>query len=103
MAIRMTSREPLAQPAKIVRASAGSMLLPDAHNMIDITDALASGAMVVITGPAGGGGVDRPVGRPPSGKKTVTLRLDPDVIAKFKATGPGWQAKINDALKAVKV
>ena len=33
-------------------------------------------------------------------KQQVTLRLDPDVIAKFRATGPGWQARINAALRA---
>jgi uncharacterized protein (DUF4415 family) len=38
-------------------------------------------------------------GRPPSGKKVVSLRLDIDVIEKFKATGPGWQARINEALR----
>jgi uncharacterized protein (DUF4415 family) len=43
------------------------------------------------------------VGRPASGKSMVTLRLDPDVLAKFKATGAGWQSRINDALKAAKV
>jgi uncharacterized protein (DUF4415 family) len=31
----------------------------------------------------------------------VTLRLDPDVIAKFRETGPGWQARINEALRGV--
>jgi uncharacterized protein (DUF4415 family) len=36
-------------------------------------------------------------------KKQVTLRLDRDVIDKFRATGPGWQARINDALKAAQV
>lgn len=39
-------------------------------------------------------------GRPSSGKIVVSLRLDPDVIAAFRATGPGWQARINEALKA---
>jgi uncharacterized protein (DUF4415 family) len=38
-------------------------------------------------------------GRPALGKVVVTIRLDPDVIAKFKATGPGWHARINEALK----
>lgn len=40
-------------------------------------------------------------GRPPLGetpKVQVTLRLDPAVIAHFKATGEGWQTRINDAL-----
>jgi uncharacterized protein (DUF4415 family) len=36
-------------------------------------------------------------------KTPVTLRLDPDVLAKFKATGKGWQSRINDALKQAKV
>ena len=39
-------------------------------------------------------------GRPSSGKVVVSLRLDPDVIAAFRATGPGWQARINETLKA---
>lgn len=56
-----------------------------------------------------GGEVIRPatgtltrMGRPPAGdaaKKQVTLRLDPDVIAAFRASGPGWQARINAALR----
>lgn len=32
-------------------------------------------------------------------KKQVTLRLDADLIDKFKATGPGWQTRINSALR----
>ena len=32
-------------------------------------------------------------------KKRVTLRLDEDVIARYKATGPGWQTRINRDLK----
>ena len=36
-----------------------------------------------------------------SGSKTqVTLRLDVEVIQKFKASGDGWQTRINDALKS---
>jgi hypothetical protein len=29
--------------------------------------------------------------------------LDPEVIAKFKATGPGWQSRINEVLRAAKL
>ncbi len=36
----------------------------------------------------------------PATKDLVSLRLDKDVLAKFRATGPGWQSRINDALKA---
>lgn len=32
-------------------------------------------------------------------KRHVSLRLDPDVVEKFKAAGPGWQGRINDALR----
>jgi uncharacterized protein (DUF4415 family) len=42
----------------------------------------------------------RPLG---SGKKSqVTLRIDTDVLNKFKATGAGWQSRINEALKVSK-
>jgi uncharacterized protein (DUF4415 family) len=32
-------------------------------------------------------------------KVSTTIRLDPDVIAAFKAQGAGWQSRINDALR----
>jgi uncharacterized protein (DUF4415 family) len=36
-------------------------------------------------------------------KAHITLRLDADVVDAFKADGPGWQTRINDALsRAVK-
>lgn len=40
-------------------------------------------------------------GRPPldSPKKLVSLRLDQDVIDGFRAGGPGWQSRINAALR----
>lgn len=41
--------------------------------------------------------VGRPVIGP--GKEQVTLRLDVDVLAKFRATGPGWQTRVNAALR----
>ena len=34
-------------------------------------------------------------------KQLVSLRLDPDVIAHFKAQGAGWQTRINKALRKV--
>jgi uncharacterized protein (DUF4415 family) len=41
-------------------------------------------------------------GRPPTGKAKMVLniRLDPAIIAKFKATGSGWQARISAILDA---
>lgn len=44
-------------------------------------------------------------GRPSTGKARtpVTLRLDADVLEKFRATGPGWQTRINEALRAAEL
>jgi uncharacterized protein (DUF4415 family) len=43
----------------------------------------------------------RPVGwTKPNAKKQVTLRLDPDVIEGWRKSGPGWQRRMNDALRA---
>ena len=33
-------------------------------------------------------------------KRLVSLRLDPEVIERFRATGPGWQSRINEVLRA---
>jgi uncharacterized protein (DUF4415 family) len=42
----------------------------------------------------------RPAG---SDKRSVSIRLDKDVVEKFKAGGPGWQTRINAALRRVRV
>ena len=41
------------------------------------------------------------IGRPPSEapKVPVKLRLDPDVVAAYKADGPGWQTRMNADLR----
>ena len=41
-------------------------------------------------------------GRPKSAstKEPVKLRLDADVLAALRATGEGWQTRINDTLRA---
>jgi uncharacterized protein (DUF4415 family) len=41
------------------------------------------------------------LGRPPEGdapKVAVSIRVDRDALAKFKASGPGWQTRINDLI-----
>ncbi len=38
----------------------------------------------------------RPAG---STKRLVSLRLDEAVIDRFRADGPGWQSRINEALR----
>ena len=41
-------------------------------------------------------------GRPnaASTKQAVKLRIDPDVLAALRATGDGWQTRVNDTLRA---
>ena len=47
------------------------------------------------------GGLPVRRGRPKLGapKQQVTLRLDRDVVEQFRATGKGWQSRINAALR----
>jgi len=45
----------------------------------------------------GGAKVGRP--RSPTSKQAIKLRLDPDVLAAFRATGEGWQTRINAVLR----
>ncbi|MGS0740455.1 BrnA antitoxin family protein [Glaciimonas sp. GG7] len=42
-------------------------------------------------------------GRPLSAnkKESIAIRLDADVLAALKASGDGWQTRINDALRAL--
>lgn len=42
-------------------------------------------------------------GRPPveHPRKLVSIRLDQDVLEKFKSTGKGWQSRINAELRKV--
>jgi uncharacterized protein (DUF4415 family) len=45
--------------------------------------------------------IRRDPGRPPSAapKQAIKLRLDADVLAHFRETGPGWQTRINETLR----
>lgn len=76
----------------------------DDDDLPEWTDAQVERAALAV-----GGKVVRPAtgtltraGRPPAGeaaKQQVTLRLDPDIIARFRDGGPGWQSRINAALR----
>ena len=37
----------------------------------------------------------------PAGRETVSIRVDADVLAFFQEDGPGWQDRINAALRSV--
>ncbi|MFN0024458.1 MAG: BrnA antitoxin family protein [Parvularculaceae bacterium] len=48
--------------------------------------------------------IKRLIGQRGSGRKppkvAVSLRLDRDVVERFKSGGPGWQSRMNTVLKA---
>ena len=62
----------------------------------DPRDAAEAAFKAVTTKPA-----DLPVAKPavPNAKEQVTLRIDRDVLDHFQADGPGWQDRINAALR----
>lgn len=66
-----------------------------------IKEATAKPKVMTATMPVPTPQVGKRRGPKPSGnaKKLLSLRLDPEVIDGFKATGDGWQARINDALR----
>ncbi len=41
----------------------------------------------------------KPAAAIPAAREMVTLRLDRDVLEHFQADGPGWQERINEALR----
>lgn len=78
-----------------------SMIAGDADAPEATADQLAQAKPFTETFPALAEAMRRNVGRPPSdnAKVAVSLRLDQDVIEKFRATGPGWQSRVNRALR----
>ena len=71
------------------------------EELADIAEISIGGKVIrPATGYLGPNGVVK--GRPPlrdRAKQQVTLRIDPDVLAKFREGGPGWQGRINEALR----
>lgn len=39
----------------------------------------------------------------PNAKELVSLRIDRDVLEHFQADGPGWQDRMNEALRAAAI
>ena len=69
----------------------------DYEELPELTDEDFARGVVTV----GGISVKPKRGRPaPNGaKRQITLRLDPGVIDGFKATGAGWQGRLNDVLR----
>lgn len=90
----MTERERITK-SDLARVDAYELQPDDYDEAPELTaDQLAS---AVVSPPAARRG------RPPipNPKQPVKLRLDAKIVAGFKATGPGWQTRINDILGRV--
>ena len=68
---------------------------PSDSDDFDVSEAGVEAALADRRARRGG----RPKGSTTSNKSQVTLRLDNDVLDRFRATGPGWQSRINEALR----
>ncbi len=75
------------------RTATKSMLNPD-DDAPELTDEMFARGKFYVNGKLVRRG--RPLG---SGtKELVSLRLDKQALAAFKATGPGWQVRINETV-----
>ncbi len=81
------------------RVQAGIAADPDNPEWTDEDFARARPAAEALP-PALYAALTRPRGRPKADvtKVQMNLRLDRDAVEAFKATGPGWQTRMNDAL-----
>ncbi len=79
------------------KKSAGSVEWSDPDDAPELTTEMLETAEVF----EGDTFVRRGRGRPKSdaAKEQVSVRLDPDVIAKLREAGPGWQSRLNDLLR----
>jgi uncharacterized protein (DUF4415 family) len=85
------------------RASGSDLAKADAHTVTpeeydevpELTEEWFDGAELHVDGVK----VQRGRPRSASRKLPLKLRLDPDVVAAFRATGPGWQSRMNAALR----
>ncbi len=73
---------------------------PDAPEATD--DQIAQVRPFDETFPALAAAMRKPTGGRPKSKNpkvAVSLRLDQDVVARFKASGPKWQTRMNNVLR----
>jgi uncharacterized protein (DUF4415 family) len=73
---------------------------PDAPEVTDVQAAQARPASEVLDPDLFANLTRRGRPRSEASKKLVALRLPPDVIAGYQATGPGWQVRMGEVLAA---
>ena len=79
------------------KKSVGSTEWTDPDDAPELTDAMMADAEVF----EGDRFVRRGPGRPKAvvTKEQINVRLDPDVLARLRESGPGWQSRINAILR----
>ena len=79
------------------KKKSGSAVWVDPDDAPELNDAFFDEAEVFH----GNTFVRRGPGRPKSDavKEQISVRLDPDVLAKLREAGPGWQSQINTLLR----
>jgi uncharacterized protein (DUF4415 family) len=96
---KLTSKRPLtdAEEAEIQR-----MVASDPDNPEATDDQIAQAKPFAEAFPALAEAIKRGRGRPrlDSAKEAVTLRLDPDVVERFKARGDDWRSQMAEVIKA---
>jgi len=66
---------------------------------VDARDAAEAAFKAATTKPTEVAPVPKGPPSVPGAKETVTLRIDQDVLAHFQNDGPGWQDRVNAALR----
>ncbi len=101
MSIRFSSKRPLtdAEEGDVQRMIEADPDAPEATQ-----DELAQARPFREVFPGLAGSIDQEIarrGRPKaaSTKTPVTIRLDQDLVEHYKATGKGWQSRMNDDLR----
>lgn len=85
-----------AEEARIQRAIADDADAPEATD-----EQLAQARPFMEVFPQLADAARRARGRPPlaEAKQLVSLRLDAEIVRRLRASGPGWQSRVNDALR----
>lgn len=98
MGIKFSSKRPLTPEEE---AEIQKMIASDPDNP-ELTDQqLKQGKSFAEAFPDLAESIKRSRGRPSvdNPKQQVSLRLSPDVLSKLKATGKGWQSRVDDILR----
>lgn len=101
MAIKYSSKRPLTDKEE---AEIQKMIASDPDNPELTDEQIANMKPFREALPDLAASIDREIarrGRPKAEqtKQPVTIRLDPDLVDYYKATGKGWQSRMNDDLR----